>query len=388
VKHSPDAVEQQSIDTLLERFNFEFVPVRLTETMLDKSIIDARGPLRAYLARTGLVDFGAIPQGTEHKVQVPVPFVSADHAESRIASFYRPSTKQGDPRVWIERLKSAANPGDLLLFAFAGVDVLTILVRGNPESLAERLDGLLPSQFELRGQLENTVNELSGKLARIRGEWIQTRRAGPTGVGYTLEDLIGIEANVRQIADVDGVELKAYRRGALSGAGKLVTLFSKTPHWVHPDQGIGLLRRYGYRDERRGRRALYCTIVCTPNSLGWQLQFRSDGRRVYALRSKEEALHYSFSTLEKRLKEKHPATLFIQASARGSGRGEEFRYEDVMLCRAPSFSNFLDLAAEDFIGLDLTLSEKENGVARDHGYLWRIREPKIPELFGYRRALL
>lgn len=388
MKHLPDDSEQQSIDILLERFDFEFVPVRLTETMLDKSIIDARGPLRAYFARTGLVDFAAIPQGTEHKVQIPVPFVSADHAESRLASFYRPLTKQGDPRIWIERLKSVANPGDLLLFAFAGAEVVTLLVRGNPERLAERLDGLLPSQFELRGRLERTIGELERKLARIRGEWIRTRRAGPTGVGYTLEDLVGIEANVRQIADVDGVELKAYRRGAMSGAGKLVTLFSKTPHWVHPDQGLGLLRRYGYRDEARGRRALYCTIVRTPNSLGWQLQYRADERRVYALCRREEALHYSFSTLEQRLREKHPVTLFVQASARGSGRSEEFRYEDVMLCRSPSFSNFLDLAEEDFVGLDLTLSEKENGVARDHGYLWRIREPKIPELFGYRRTLL
>jgi hypothetical protein len=97
---------------------------------------------------------------------------------------------------------------------------------------------------------------------------------------------------------------------------------------------------------------------------------------------------YSIWTLEKRLLEKHPATLFVRAANRGEGAAEEFRYDEVTLCREPSMASFLDLMEDDFVGLDFTLSERPNGNTRDHGYLWRIREYLIVNLYAYRRPLL
>jgi hypothetical protein len=175
---------------------------------------------------------------------------------------------------------------------------------------------------------------------------------------------------------------------ALTGDGKLVSLFAKTPNWLAIEKGRGLLDAFGYFDEIRKRRALYCTITTTRNTLGWQLVLDPDAERIDVAHAGVPQVTYSIWTLEKRLLEKHPATLFVRAANRGEGAAEEFRYDEVTLCREPSMASFLDLMEDDFVGLDFTLSERPNGNTRDHGYLWRIREYRIVNLYAYRRPLL
>lgn len=55
--------------------------------------------------------------------------------------------------------------------------------------------------------------------------WIRTHRAGPTGVGKTLEDLLGIEENNHDAPDFGEYELKSCRVNSQS----MLTMFTKTP---------------------------------------------------------------------------------------------------------------------------------------------------------------
>lgn len=387
VSHELDSGQQSLLDDLLERFHFTPVVVRLSKTMLEKSIIDAREVIQAYLARAGIVEFAAIGQGPEFKVQIDLPFVSAKASDRRKVSFYRPVSKSGDPRFWPERLASVARTGDALVLAFSGADVVLIHLAGTAEELARGLSGLLPSRFEGRGQLEALVRRLGVDLQPLAEQWLPTGRSGPTGVGFTLETYLGVRANSSKSPDFEGLELKAYRRGALTGPGKLVSLFSKTPEWLGLKNGLGLLRGFGYQDSKRGRLALYCTITTNRNSLGWELQIDAAKHRVSVMHEGREVVAYSFDTLEQCLASKHPATLFVKATSRGVGRSEEFRYDEVILCRDPSLANLLELMDAGLLGLDFTLHQKANGTSRDHGYLWRIRESAIPRLYAYRRVI-
>jgi hypothetical protein len=385
--HSLRPDEQALLDDLLERFDFTPVVVRLSETMLDKSIIDARAAIQAYLARTGLIDYALIGQGPEYKIKRETPFIAGGVATMRSVSFYRPVTKSGDPRFWVEGLKADAAAGDALVLAFTHAELVVIHLRGGVDEIAAALSPYLPSRFEERGDTERSVNKLRVLLAPIVGVPQRTKKAGPTGVGFTLEALLGVRANSFRGADFDGLELKAYRRGAITGPGKLVSLFSKTPQWLGVGKGIGLLKDYGYRDEDRGRLALYCTITTSRNTLGWSLKVNPAARRVSVCHEGKETLAYSFDDLEQRLQEKHPATLFVRASSEGTGANEHFWYDEVVLCMRPSLANLLELLEENLLGLDFTLHQKENGKARDHGYLWRIRESAIPRLYAYRRVI-
>jgi len=52
----------------------------------------------------------------------------------------------------------------------------------------------------------------------------------------------------------------------------------------------------------------------------------------------------------------------------------------VFYCKWPSILNFVDLVAEGKINLDFTLSAKD-GKIRDHGFLWRIQQESLEELY-------
>lgn len=386
--HGPNEKEQEIIDDLLERFRFTFVPVRLTKTMLEKSIIDARDPIKDLLIRAGIVDFRTLGQGADQKVEIPVQLVTSTEESTRAMTLYRPHTKAGDPRVWISKLARDAKPGQLLLFILADGRLCALLLDGTSEDLAPRVAHFAPSRFEERGEIERTVATLRGQISRLAGSWVPSLRKGPTGVGYTLETMLGIRANNSPTADIGGVELKAFRRERGRGPDKLVSLFSKTPQWLGDWRPRDVVRRFGYYDVAEDRQQLYCTIATVRNTLGFKLAIETDASRVNLMHKADELGFYRFTVLESRLLQKHRATLFVRASSRLVGTQEELRFEEVTLCRDASFSNFLDLASADTVSLDFTMHLKPSGAVRDHGYLWRIRESAIPDLFAYRRQLL
>src|SRR5690606_10725676 len=106
-------------------------------------------------------------------------------------------------------------------------------------------------------------------LSALRGVcrlgFVATVRAGDTGIGATLEHLLGIKANSRRTPDYDGIELKASRR--VTRGPNRVNLFSQVPDWKNSAVNARqLLENYGY--VRNGRRQLYCTVDATPNAQG------------------------------------------------------------------------------------------------------------------------
>lgn len=385
--HEPTRNEQQVIDSLLEQFDFHPVTVRLTSTMLSKSIIDANSAIRALLYRHGFVDFNSMKVGEEGKIKRDIPFVISASPEIRTVSFYRPHTKNGDPRFWISQLSANASDGDLLLLGFSGQILIATLLNKNLEFLSMGLARYLPPRHKNVASIQSTVELLTNKIRAFSNRWIQTLRKGPTGIGFTLETMLGIPANVKQDADYLGVELKSFRHKGDVAGKKLVTLFGKTPQWLGVEKGAGLLEHYGYWDESRKRTALYCTINKTVNSLGWHLLPEPDIDRMGVAYHGDIILAYSNRVLENRLLEKHPATMFVKASTRGTGANEEFKYDELVVCMYPTLEKLLSLIELNKLGLDFTLHLRSNGTARDHGYLWRIHESAIPDLYAYRRRI-
>ena len=89
-----------------------------------------------------------------------------------------------------------------------------------------------------------TYEELVEGLHKIKKMgFVKTHRAGNTGIGKTLEDLLGIEEN--NFAGPDGIttELKAGRKNAAS----MLTLFTKSPQ--PPKINSVLLKEFGYPDK-------------------------------------------------------------------------------------------------------------------------------------------
>ncbi|MBU1487108.1 hypothetical protein KKH56_03545 [bacterium] len=92
-------------------------------------------------------------------------------------------------------------------------------------------------------------SELLERLKAIKEMgFIKTHRAGNTGIGKTLEDLLGITENNIPGPNATMIELKSARRDM----GSMLTLFTKSP--LPPRANSILLDRFGYESSRGNER--------------------------------------------------------------------------------------------------------------------------------------
>ena len=89
-----------------------------------------------------------------------------------------------------------------------------------------------------------TLAEFIEKFSQICDMgWIKTHRSGPTGIGKTLEDLLGIVENNIDGPDFGDYELKSCRLDSNS----MLTIFTKTPQ---PQGAANTLRMtFGYSSD-------------------------------------------------------------------------------------------------------------------------------------------
>jgi len=88
------------------------------------------------------------------------------------------------------------------------------------------------------------LKTLKKKLQNIKKQgFVKSHRVGDTGIGKTLEDLLGIKENNIPLHDISDVaELKAYRKDATS----MLTLFTLEPLPEGGDRDRLLLDNFGY----------------------------------------------------------------------------------------------------------------------------------------------
>ena len=85
-----------------------FAQIRLSKTMLDKSIIDANKSVRNLALNFG-IDFDKMKNGDKHEV-----FARFDDTnQESVVRFYK-TINRGDRRVSIKSIKQYANIGDLI----------------------------------------------------------------------------------------------------------------------------------------------------------------------------------------------------------------------------------------------------------------------------------
>ena len=119
----PTRSETQILDSLREIPGVEVAYFECTETQLDKSIIDANQEIRASFKATSFHDYDHQRQGVEHVVKRNVQVLTPSGPVDSKMTLRRPSSGNGDPRLWIAKLKKIlpeATPGDLIALAQDG----------------------------------------------------------------------------------------------------------------------------------------------------------------------------------------------------------------------------------------------------------------------------
>lgn len=204
-------------------------------------------------------------------------------------------------------------------------------------------------------------------------------RRGSTGIGFTLETLLGIKENNSPQGDFLGIELKSQRGGSFrSSSSKKMNLFLKEPRWLDGLSHKERIPKYGYVDDN-GRTALYSTATSRENSHGLKL---TPARRELLLSFRGDPVaSWPYETLEGRLQEKLRETVFVGARTRETGDREEFHFQTVLYCREPSARRLADLISTGEGMVELRMHIKETGAARNHGTAFRIRQHSLPQLY-------
>lgn len=230
----------------------------------------------------------------------------------------------------------------------------------------------------------NTLDDFVRVYSEIqRRGWIRTHRAGPTGIGKTLEDLLGIPENNIDGPDFGEYELKSCRINSNS----MLTMFTCSPL---PRGSNTLLRlKYGYSSDAydNDEKVLHATLSGDHFSpianTGHQLKFTCTDDAIF-IESEEgiENIYWTKTDLKRQFENKYKNKfVYAKANSRGFGADEEFLFLDAWEVSGFNYYSFIDMLESGKIYVDLRIGQYPDGRTHDHGTAFRIREYDQPLLF-------
>ncbi len=231
------------------------------------------------------------------------------------------------------------------------------------------------------------LKQLKMKLEKIKEMgFIKTHRAHDTGIGKTLEDLLGIKENNLRLPDVGDVELKAKR----IDSGSMLTIATKSPL----PKGVNkvLFGKYKYLD-KEGCYNLHTTVYGSKkNPQSFQIVFEND-KLVLKNKKKIEA-HWPVSIFDDVLRAKSNTILLAFAETKGERKtsGEKFHFIEAYLLSNLNVGKFKTAVENNKLKIDIRIgvyrSGKNKGKYHDHGTGFRINKRDFLHLFDIFKQII
>ena len=389
--------ELQFIEQIHKYNEREYTVIRLTDTMLSKSIIDANVFVQDVLKKYGLMDYQSLKKGEKKKLDATL-YIGEEKFETTM-SCYRANAR-GDERFWIygRQFKESFHSGDLM---YISVDPSSRRVININVSRGILSDEDLAKIFG-QDKIKEALSRLIPKVKEIASKGYHPNSKGigkisPKDAGDTLENLLGIKTNNSQKADFeDLIELKSKTSKTLDTLFTLRPKFEGTPvaEFESNDRNrvSAFARLYGYEsDKHPGMNSLYITIgseMSPQNNQGFYLDVNESDRTVEIRRQEnktsQRVAYWHFEDLEKELHLKHPATLWVKAESRMNGDIAEFKYTEAELTRSPQFMTFISLIKLGVVTYDWRGYTSKEGKyeGKNHGNAWRVKKKHRNQLFG------
>lgn len=359
--------EKRNMEYLVNK-NVKFTQVQITATGLKKSILDATTPMRTYFKENNVHDYALQNKGQDNKVIIKTYILTEYKEIETQTSLYRPETKDGDPRLWIYRLKEtteaddihaiiAPTPTSLFVINLTKVDI----VKCCESSLVNPIQDLISVFYHSSNLISN---ELLAILRSYENQWIDTDLRADTAIGRQVEALLGIDMNASKLPDYKGIELKSFRSQRPSIKKNL---FCKVPDWdlSHLKSGAEIVDKYGYMSGgiKSYRNTLYCKV---PNSQNLRLNMNYPDDLLEIEEDKiigenqfkkiADVAVWRLQTLHECLLTKHHETFWIEVDTRIGDQGQEqFMFNKIEHTRNPIVSQFDILLEQSMITVDLLL---------------------------------
>ena len=231
------------------------------------------------------------------------------------------------------------------------------------------------------------LETLKKRLQQIKTMgFVKTHRRGDTGIGKTLEDLLGIKENNIPLPDIEEVaELKSYRKNAKS----MMTLFTLEPLPKGGDRDRLLLDNFGYskRDNNRSKE-LHSTLSCKRyNNQNLKLAVEKDKIRVKG-KNKRINIFWDMKSVRNKFDQKLPALVYVLADTKIIKDVEYFHFNEAYLLEDFDFELFKKRVKADDILVDFRMYYRPNGSVRNHGTGFRVKIKKLDDCFSKRTKLI
>lgn len=222
------------------------------------------------------------------------------------------------------------------------------------------------------------LRELKKKLKSLHNRgFIKSLRVHDTGIGHTLEQLLGLSESNVALPDLGKFELKSQRLESSS----LITLFTKKPD---DKLNAELLDRLGYPRKSNGLKVLHQTITTGHiNKQGFELCNKKDC--LVILKNKKYVFSYDKNKFKKIFDKKisKGTVLVISDSKRDASDRESFHYKEAYLLKNGDFEKFLNN-----LYYDIRIGRYPDGRPHDHGSAFRIKKSSLKKIFKIYKKLI
>lgn len=394
-----NAFETKNVKFLVDK-QVEFATIQITETGLKKSILDATAPVRAYFKEKNIHDYETQLQGPEHKRVVDTYILTEEKQHYAKTSLYRPVTKKGDPRLWVNKVRDVEflRANDIFAFiAHRGILFTINLTTVNIEKVCmSPIDTPLKDLiFEISCRKTSISNELLELIKDRMSDWMPAEILADTGIGRTVESVLGIDMNPSKRPDYKGIELKSHRE-----ASKVRnTLFTQAPEWAisRLKSGRAIVEEYGYIPDGYIHKSLHVTLTANrpnPQGLGLLVQpqlgiLEADEFARIALddgsfRKINDVAAWQLINLHERLLTKHHETFWIEAETKKESGQEYFRVSQILHTKNPITSQFDVLLDQGQITVDFLLCRDSGGDTYSFKINGKARHLLFPQSETYR----
>lgn len=387
-----NAFETRNVKFLVDR-QVEFATIQITETGLKKSILDATAPVRAYLKEKNVHDYETQLQGQEHKRNIDTYILTEDARFLTKTSLYRPVTKKGDPRLWINKVKDLvflrANDIFAIIEHRGILFAVNLTVVNIEKACTSPIDTPLKDLiFEVSCEKNSASDELLELIKDRMTDWMPAEILADTGIGRTVETILGIDMNPSKAPDYKGIELKSHREASRVRN----TLFTQAPEWTisRLKSGKAIVEEYGYIPEGYNHKSLHVTLSANrPNQQGLGLlvqpelglleadEFAQDALDYGAFKKINDVAVWRLMNLHERLLTKHHETFWIDVETKKAGGLELFRVTEILHTKNPIPSQFDILVDQGQITVDFLLCRDSGGDT----YSFKIKGNARPLLF-------
>lgn len=366
--------ETKNIKFLVNK-QVEYATIQITETGLKKSILDATAPVRAYFMEKGIHNYETQLQGPENKRFVKTYILTDFEQRETQSSLYRPITKKGDPRMWIYRINEFVDANEIFaLIAYQTILYVVNLSRVDVESaynakLASPIRDLINA---VHGLASSVSDELLGMIQDRMKDWIPSKILADTGIGRTVESILGIPMNDSKQPDYKGIELKSKREKAKVRSN----LFTQSPNWAlsRLKSGKAIVDNYGYIPEGYDHKCLHVTLSASkpnPQGLGLNIDYGRNWLEAneYSLIPNDDGEYkklndvsvWQLMDLHERLLTKHRETFWIDVDSRIINNQEFFRVTTIEHTKNPLPPQFDVLLEQGKITVDFLLCRDSGG---------------------------